>query len=100
MSTPLDIIYPILQPGEDVDTSPRDKLPPLLMRRLTQAERVNNRADWEALADLCGTTAYQYFKEHEFDPDDETFKAICDLARSAYLSAAALMPEGRTPREF
>ena len=71
-----------------------DSIPPLIKRRWNQAVRVNNRADWKEMAYLCGTTAISHFKEHDYDPNNPDFRALCRLARLAHLRSVHCLIQG------
>lgn len=62
-----------------------DPLPELIVRRWTQALRVNNAADWRQMAELCGRYAMSFFVENDYDPEHKHFKAMCRLARTAHV---------------
>lgn len=78
-----------------------DTLPPLIKKRWAQAQRVNTRADWRQMAQLCGITAINFFRDHNYDPDNAEFCAICRLARIAHLRSVDCLVEGISqPRRF
>ena len=72
-----------------------DTLPPLIVKRWSQAMRVNNRADWRQMAELCGRTAIGIFCENGYDPHHADFRAICQLARIAHLRGVACLTHPR-----
>lgn len=78
-----------------------DTLPPLIKKRWAQAQRVNTRADWRQMAQLCGHTAINFFCEHEYDPHHPDFRATCRLARIAHLRSVDCLVHGVShPRGF
>lgn len=91
--------YPLLTGDTMQPTTLPDTLPQLIVRRWTQALRVNNRADWRQMAELCGRTAIGIFCDKGYDADNQDFKAVCALARVAHLRGIACMTQARTQRE-
>lgn len=62
-----------------------NSMPPLIKKRWAQAVRINTRADWRQMAQLCGAYALNYFRDNDYDPHNVDFKAACRLARIAHL---------------
>ena len=71
-----------------------DSLPPLIKKRWHQAVLVNTRADWKQMAQLCAITAINHFREHDYNPRDTDFRAMCQLARIAHLRGNKCHTEG------
>lgn len=71
-----------------------DTLPPLIKKRWAQAQRVNTRADWKELANLCGIFALSFFQDNDYDPNDADFRGMCQLARIAHLRSMACLAQG------
>lgn len=71
-----------------------DTMPPPIKKRWEQAIRINTRADWKQLAQLCGMTAINFFKDNDYDPHNAEFRAICQLARIAHLRSVACLTQG------
>lgn len=71
-----------------------DTLPPLIKKRWAQAQRVNTRADWKQLAQLCGMTAINFFQDHDYDPSNTDFRSVCQLARIAHLRSVECLVQG------
>ena len=78
-----------------------NSLPPLIKKRWSQAVRVNTRADWQQMAQLCGITAINFFRDHDYDPHNADFRAVCQLARGAHLRSVQCLTAGMSmPRGF
>lgn len=71
-----------------------DTLPPLIRKRFAQAQRIDTRADWKALAQLCGITAIGFFQDRDYNPNDTDFRFLCKLARIAHLRSMACLAQG------
>lgn len=71
-----------------------DSLPPLIKKRWAQAQRVNTRADWRQMAQLCGMTAISFFQDNDYDPHNADFRAVCRLARVAHLRSVDRLTQG------
>lgn len=71
-----------------------DSLPPLIKQRFAQAHRIDTRADWRQLAQLCGHAAIGFFQDNDYDPHHPDFKALCRLARVAHLRGVECLRQG------
>lgn len=71
-----------------------DTLPPLIKKRFAQAQRIDTRADWKQLAQLCGIFALSFFQDNDYDPSNADFRALCKLARIAQLRSVECLVQG------
>lgn len=99
MNPTLAAALPLLT-GDIMDTlNITDPLPELIVRRWTQALRVNNAADWRQMAELCGRYAMSFFAENDYNPEHKHFKAMCKLARTAHTKRIECLVKSFRERE-
>lgn len=78
-----------------------NSMPPLIKKRWAQAVRINTRADWRQMAQLCGAYALNYFRDNDYDPRAADFKSACKLAHIAHLRSVQCLTEGMSvPQRF
>lgn len=95
----LAIAYPLLTGDTMQPTEIPDTVPELILRRWKESARLNTRAGWRQMAELCGRYAMSTFCENDYNPDHKEFKALCKLARTAHARSVACLVNAYQQRE-